>query len=163
MRNRIALTLIVAAGAIVGVDALLGGPPAPLDFVQAAAAQEPQPETEPAPVEPAEELAPVEPESVEEPEPELEPVEEQAVEPEPEPEPVTLSDVYGSLQAAITAEAANQVTVGAATDALEEARQALVAAEGAHAAAMEDQGEHDASIRAAAQAFVDFLTEAYLR
>ena len=33
----------------------------------------------------------------------------------------------------------------------------MVAAEEAHAAAMEYQGEHNASIRAAAQAFVDFL------
>ena len=119
--------------------------------------EESQPEPEQAePAEPAEEAEPVE----EEPEPPVEQAEpEQAV----EPEPVTLGDVSAMLQSAITAKAANQVTVGAASDALEGARQALADAEESYAGAMEGQGEHNAAIRAAAQRLVDYVTATHLQ
>lgn len=144
---------IILAAAIVALAAFDN----PFTFMEALAAQvQTDPVQEPAAP------APVDQEPVEEPQP-VEQVEQVEQQPEPEPpEPVTLSDVYAALQAAITADAAHQVTVGASTDALEAARQALVDAEQAHAAAMEDQGEHNAGLRAAAQRFVDFLTAAYL-
>lgn len=151
---------IITAIAVVALMAGLSGFGNPCTFMEACAlGQEP---AEPEPVEsldgaePAEEAEEVQ-EPAEEAEPDPEVVE------QPEPEPVTLGDVYGALQAAITAEAANQVTVGAATDALEAARQALVDAEQAHADAMRGQGERDAGVRTAAQAFVDFLTLTYLQ
>ncbi len=81
---------------------------------------------------------------------------------EAEPEPPTLADVHAALVAAITAEAAGQVSVDAATEALDGARRALDDAEAAHAGAMLSQGEHTTGVREAAQAFVDFLTATYL-
>ena len=124
---------------------------------------EPEPEPVQGPPEPdvVEEpvQGPPEPDVVEEPQ-QSETVEE--AEPEPAPEPPTLGDVWATLQGAITAEAANSVTVGAAEDALTSVLQALADAELAHAAAMEGQGEHDANIRTAAQALVDFVTVNYL-
>ncbi len=83
--------------------------------------------------------------------------------PPAEPAPPTLAGMHGDLLAALTAEAANQVTVDAATEALGAARQALTDAEAAHAAAMSDQGTRSAGVREAAQALVDFLTAAYLQ
>ena len=167
----IAMTGTAAAPA--GSPVWIGGhnPLAPTVYAQSEPVQEPVP-SDPEPVqepvqEPVEESQPESPaEEVEESQPEVEPEPEpepEVVEPEPEPEPVTLSDVYGALQSAVTAEAAHQVTVGASTDALDAARQGLVDAEQSHASAMEDQGEHNAGIRARAQAVVDFLTAAYLQ
>ena len=130
--------------------------------------EESQPEPEQAePAEPAEEAEPVEeepePPVEEEPEPPVEPDPPEQAEPEQAVEPeVTLGDVSAMLQFAITAEAANQVTVGAAADALEGARQALADAEESYAGAMEGQGEHNAAIRAAAQRLVDYATATYL-
>ena len=129
--------------------------------------EDPRPEPEQAnPVEDVQEVQEVQepPEEAEaEPAPEPEPQPE-TVEQEPEPEPeMNLGDFWSVLQTEITAEAAHQVTVGASTDALEAARQNLVDAEQAHDVAMDDQGGHTAGIRAAAQAFVDFLTLAYLQ
>ena len=112
----------------------------------------PEPEAVEEPVQ-----GPPEPEVVEEPQPE----QAEDAEPEPAPEP-TLGDFWATLQGAITAEAANSVTVGAASDALALAFQALADAEQAHAAAMEGQVEHDADIRTAAQALVGFVTASYL-
>ena len=151
-------------------------------FVAIAHAQEPAEPTpveesqpEPEPVEPPEGAAPIEEvqepagEAEGEPAPEPEPQPEAAVEPEPapepapEPEPVTLGDVYSALIAAETAQAANQVTVDASTEALDAARQSLIDAELAHATAMEGQGEHNAGVRGAAQALVDYLTATYLQ
>ena len=124
------------------------GPPEP-EAVEEPVQGPPEPEAVEEPVQ-----GPPEPEAVEEPQPET-------VEPEPAPEP-TLGDFWATLQGAITAEAANSVTVGAASDALALAFQALTDAEQAHAAAMEGQVEHDADIRTAAQALVDFVTASYL-
>ena len=91
---------------------------------------------------------------------------EEPVQGPPEPdvveEPASLGDFWGELQAAITSEASNAVTVGAAADALETARRNLIEAEQGHAVAMEGQGEHNAGVRAAAQRLVDFVTAAYL-
>ena len=128
----------------------------------APADQEAAEEPEPLEQEAAEEPEPVEPKPASEPEPEPEP--ENAAEPEsvPEPEPLSLDSVWGSLQDAIDAEADHQDTVSRTTGALEEARRALVEAEGAHASAMEGQGERNQSIRGAAQALVDFITAVYL-
>ena len=171
-----AVTLSPDSGAVPVTPVWAGGhsPLARTVYAQSVPAPQLAPEQEPAadpePAEAASEPDPAEqaepePERAPEPEPdpvEPEPVVEQQPEPEPAPEPLTLAEVYADLQTAITAEAANRVTVGASSDAFKAARQALVEAEMAHAAAMEDQGEHNASIRAAAQAFVDFLTATYL-
>ena len=149
-------------------------------FAQPVYAQEPEP-AEPEPVQEAqpepgpEDTAPVEEaqepaeEAEEEPVAEPEPQPEAAVEPQPapepapEPEPVRLGDVYSALIAAETARSANQVTVDASVEALDAARQSLIDAELAHAAAMEGQGEHNAGVRGAAQALVDYLTATYLQ
>ncbi|MCY4120229.1 MAG: hypothetical protein OXG72_04840 [Acidobacteria bacterium] len=131
-------------------------------------AEDVEPEPEVQEPEPAEDVEPEpevqEPAPVEqvEPDPAPQPAPEVVEEPEPEPE-MTLADFWSVLQAAITAEAAHRVTVGATNDGLEAARQALIEAETAHADAMHDQGEHRAGIRAAAQDFVDFLTASYLQ
>ena len=101
---------------------------------------------EPAP-EPVSEEAPSEPEQVE----------------EARGPPPALADVHGALIAAITAEASNQVTMDAATDVLDAARQSLIDAEAAHADAWHSQDEHTTGVRNAAQALVDFLTAAYLQ
>ena len=78
-------------------------------------------------------------------------------------EPPTLAGMHGELLAAITAGAGNQVRVDAAGEALAGARQALADAEASHGVAVSDQGERDAGVRAAAQAFVDFLVSTYLQ
>ena len=169
MRARFAFAVIAVAlmsaiavaptgdGTVSGDRALLwvGNP-----FVATAHAQEPvqepQPPEEAAPVEEVQEPAG---EAEEEPAPEPEP----EAEPTVEPEPVSLGDVYSALIAAETARSANQVTVNASTEALDAARQSLIDAELAHAAAMEGQGEHNAGVRGAAQALVDYLTATYLQ
>ena len=192
MRARLTLVVaFVAAMSVIAVAPIGSGAPndGPLlwtgnPFVttvlaQSEPAQEPTPpapteDPQPDPVEQAGEAIPVEDaqaaepaEAAPTPEPEPEAAEAPAAEPEPEPEaepePVTLSDVTALLQSAVTAEAANQVTVGAAADALEGARQALADAEQSYAGAMEGQGEHNAAIRAAAQRLVDFVTATYLQ
>ena len=192
MRARLTLVVaFVAAMSVIAVAPIGSGAPndGPLlwtgnPFVttvlaQSEPAQEPtppapteEPQPEPDPVEQAEETPPVEEalgaEPAEEadqeptPEPEPEVAEEPAAEPAPEPEPASLGDFWGELQAAITSEASNAVTVGAAADALETARRNLVEAEQGHAQAMEGQGEHNAVVRAAARRLVDFVTSAYL-
>ena len=136
---------------------------------------EPAPQPEPEPVdpepvepqpEPAEEAAEESAEETRDPEPteQVEPEPETAdPEPEPDPEPPTPNDFWSRLQTAITAERGHQATVETATTALEDARQNLINAEQNHAEAMEGQGERNADIRAAAQAFVDFLTASYLQ
>ena len=138
------------------VEEPVQGPPEP-EAVEEPVQGPPEPDVVEEPVQ-----GPPEPDVVEEPVqglPEPDVVEEP--EPEPAPEP-TLGDFWGALQSAITAGAANAVTVGASFDALDSALQALLDAEQAHTAAMEGQGEHDADIRTAAQALVDFVTASYL-
>ena len=192
MRARLTLVVALVAAMSAGAVAPIGsGAPADSPqlwtgnpflttvLAQSEPAQEPtppapteEPQPEPDPFEQAEEALPVEDtqeaetaeEADQEPAPEPDPdvVEEPAAEPAPEPEPASLGDFWGDLQAAITSEASNAVTVGAAADALETARRNLVEAETGHAAAMEGQGEHNAGVRAAAQRLVDFVTSTYL-
>ena len=172
MKRTSNLAVAVAALAIFGLPAFLAAqsepaqePVAPVEEQQPEPVQEPAPLPEPVQEPEAEPEVSDGSEPVVEPEPEAEPEPSEESGPivEPEPEPVTLNDAFGSLQGAITAEASNAVTVGAASEALDAARQALVDAEEAHADAMRGQGEHDADVRSAAQALVDYLTATYLQ